>query len=459
MREDNESFRIDSEYFKKEYLENEKKIEKYPTKTLEELSYRITNGHTPYGENLLNNEVKFITAEFIDDFVITEVKKFISLNSHFNYLKRSILENGNVIIAIKGKVGNAVPIFNINENININQDVAKIAVNNSVINIFYLSAFLNSRYGKKQLYKESTGQINPFIALGTLRKIKIPILPMEFQKEIEKMVKDSHKALEESKELYKKAQQTLYLELGLDPKNPLQSLLDSHTQDSTKPLNIFIRTLKESFLQTGRLDSEYYQAKFSKNEEIIKSGTYKALSELVRVKKSIEPGSSYYKDSGIPFVRVSNLSKFGLGNSDIYLDSKDFNNGELESLYPKKDTILLSKDGSVGIAYCVSEDLECVSSGAILHLTIIDSNVLPQYLTLMLNSIFIKLQAERDCGGSIIEHWRIEEIEKVLIPILPFKIQENIETLIKKSFELKEVSSKLLQEAKAKVESAITTRA
>ncbi|CAM2964098.1 restriction endonuclease subunit S [Helicobacter burdigaliensis] len=152
---------------------------------------------------------------------------------------------------------------------------------------------------------------------------------------------------------------------------------------------------------------------------------------------------------------MSNLSKFGLGNSEIFLDSKDFKNGELDKLYPKKDTILLSKDGSVGIAYCVMQDLECVSSGAILHLRIEDSKILPQYLTLVLNSLFVKLQAERDCGGSIIEHWRVEEIEKVLIPVLPFKIQKDIEELITKSFELKDKATKLLQDAKIKVEKQI----
>ena len=53
----------------------------------------------------------------------------------------------------------------------------------------------------------------------------IPILPKDFQREIEKLVKDSHKALEDSKALYKEAQNLLYESLGLDSKNPLESLM------------------------------------------------------------------------------------------------------------------------------------------------------------------------------------------------------------------------------------------
>ena len=228
VQRDNESKRIDSEYFKREYLENEAIISRFECKTLEQLSTKITNGHTPYGENLLDNEVKFITAEFIDDFLINEVKKFISFESHSNYLKRSILNNGDIIFSIKGKVGNAVPIFDIKEPLNINQDVAKISLKKE-INHFYVSAFLNSKYGKKQTEAQATGQINPFVALGVLKNLKIPILPKAFQLEIENLVQNSHKALKDSKTLYKEAENLLYEALGLNPTNPLSSLQnDTH---------------------------------------------------------------------------------------------------------------------------------------------------------------------------------------------------------------------------------------
>lgn len=468
VNKDNESKRIDSEYFKKEYLENEQIISKFECKTLEQLSTRITNGHTPYGENLQENEVKLITAEFIDDFLINEVKKFISFESHLNYLKRSILKNGDIIFSIKGKVGNAVPIFDIKEPLNINQDVAKISLK-ADINHFYVSAFLNSKYGKKQTEAQATGQINPFIALGVLRNLKIPLFPKPFQLEIEKLVKQSHEALEDSKRLYKEAQELLYKELELDFKNPLKSLLKSSLQakkaselaiinDISKKyphLNISVRPLSKSLHKSGRLDSEYYQSKYDLMETKIKSFSHKKLGELVSIQKSIEPGSEAYQDEGIEFVRVANLGKFGLSKSDIYLNEQDFSK-ELKKLAPKKETILLSKDGSIGISYCLEEDLECITSGAILHLKVKDKGeILPQVLSLILNSIVVKLQAERDAGGSIIAHWKISEIEKVLIPLFDFKLQEQIALKIQKSFTLRAKSKDLLQNAKIKLENAI----
>ena len=128
----------------------------------------------------------------------------------------------------------------------------------------------------------------------------------------------------------------------------------------------------------------------------------------------------------------------------------------IEELYPKKDTILLSKDGSIGIAYKLEKDMKAVTSGALLHLTVKDSNVvLPDYLTLVLNSPIIQLQAEIDCNGAVIQHWKPSDIEKVLIPILDTSVQQEIASKVQESFRLRAESKRLLDLAVRTVEMAI----
>ncbi len=62
--------------------------------------------------------------------------------------------------------------------------------------------------------------------------------------------------------------------------------------------------------------------------------------------------------------------------------------------------------------------MEAITSGAILHLTIKEvSVVFPDYLTFVLNSPVVQLQAERDMNGAIIQHWKPSDIEKVIIPL------------------------------------------
>ncbi|EFK9716495.1 restriction endonuclease subunit S [Campylobacter coli] len=455
-QKDNESKRIDSEYFKKEYLENEAIIKiKDNYAFLENFIVKMTGGATPLGADYPDKGIPFLRVQNImQNYFNVEDIVYISQQDD-EYLKRSRLKFNDVLLTITGiSYGKSAVVERDLVGANINQHSVKIEVKN--INPYFLSTFLNSKFGKLQSDKKITGVTRPALDYQSIKKFLIPIFPMEFQLEIQNLVKDSHKALEESKELYKKAEETLYLELGLDPKNPLQSLLDSKTNNPTNSPNISIHTLKESFLKTGRLDSEYYQKKYEINEKIIMNKKYTVLDNLVSITKSIEPGSNLYKNKGIPFIRVTNLTQYGLSEGDVFLDEKDFFPQYLQILYPKKDTILFSKDGSVGIAYCVKEDKEVITSGAILHLNIKDKeNILPEYLTLFLNSIFVKLQAQRDCGGSIISHWRIEDIKKVLVAILDIKIQEKIAKYIQESFNLRKKSKQLLDNAKIKVEEQI----
>lgn len=65
------------------------------------------------------------------------------------------------------------------------------------------------------------------------------------------------------------------------------------------------------------------------------------------------------------------------------------------------------------------------------------------------------MQAERDAGGSIILHWRVSEIESVVVPLIDYTKQQEIAELVEESFRLKNKSEELLETAKRAVEIAI----
>lgn len=180
----------------------------------------------------------------------------------------------------------------------------------------------------------------------------------------------------------------------------------------------------------------------------------KPLGKIVNIMKSIEPGSEYYGNSGIPFIRVSDVNVMGIDSPSIKIPKTTV--PSIETLYPKKDTILFSKDGSVGIAYKMEEDIEAVTSGALLHFRVKNTKeVLPDYLTLVLNSEVVQLQAERDSSGAIIQHWKPGDIEKVVIPILSLDVQREISEKVQESFSLRRQAEKLIQAAIKAVEFAI----
>lgn len=101
-----------------------------------------------------------------------------------------------------------------------------------------------------------------------------------------------------------------------------------------------------------------------------------------------------------------NLIKLGiLTNNQQFISQELYE--ELKMHQPNKDEILLSKDATPEIAYHLKNELkQMIPSGGILRLKVNNQKVLPKYLTLVLNSVIVQKQIERDASGSIINHWR-----------------------------------------------------
>ena len=202
----------------------------------------------------------------------------------------------------------------------------------------------------------------------------------------------------ESQSFYSQAQTLLLQELGLTDWKPKHQLSYTKTFSDTQT--------------AGRFDAEYFQPKYEDIIAKIKAygGGWDVLGNLVTLKKCIEPGSEAYEEFGVPFVRVSNLSKFGLSdNNQQFLSEKTYK--ELLDHQPKQGEILLSKDATPGIAYYLGSVTEkMVPSGGILRLKVKKENLLPEYLTLVLNSEIVQKQIEKAAGGSIINHWRPDQV-------------------------------------------------
>lgn len=434
--------RFDSYYYTKEFLSDENIITKQKNKTLKELNAELLS----FGAYSLNNFVEykdygipFIRGVNMKDGVLDFSDILYIDDEAHNLLWKSEVKPNTILLSMSGTIGDvAIAMPEYKYPMNSNQDIAKITLK-SGLNPFYLYAFLRSKYGQNFLKREARGSVQQHVFLSQMENIRVPLLNIAFQNHIEQIVKAGHASLSKSKSLYSEAEDCLLAELGLKSWQP-----------NNKSVNI--KQLKESYLLSGRLDAEYYQPKYDELFSKLSKFKCDTIKHIANTKKSVEPGSEAYQDSGIPFVRVSDVSKFGISAPSIFLSPNDF---DLKELQPKKDTILLSKDGSVGIAYKVEEDMNCITSGALLHLSIFNQDYTPDYLTLVLNSIVVQMQAERDSNGAIIQHWKPSEIEQVIIPKLPKSIQKAISAKIQESFALKDESKRLLDEAKMMVEREI----
>lgn len=436
-------FRLDAEFHKKEYVQFINKIRKIPHLKIKDAAF-VTDGIHSSIDFDSNSNINLISAKSPKEnyFDLTS-NHFISVKQHAKNPRTSLKLN-DVIISTVGTIGNVAVVTNEILPANSDRHVGIVRLDKT-IQPYFLSTFLLSKYGRFQTFRESTGNVQLNLFIYKINNIVVPKLGTVLQSEISKCCQTAHKKRIGSKEKYNKAESLLLQEIGLEKFTP-----------NTEKVNI--KSFNDSFTITGRLDAEYYQPKYDDIIEKVKSKSYDRLINIVSIKKSIEPGSKNYSEDGLPFMRVADYSKFGLTEPQKYLTS-DFiskNKDKIKKLNPKKGTILFSKDGSVGTAYHLREDYNGITSGAILHLRVKDeSKIIPEYLTLALNSQVVQMQAERDAGGSIILHWRVKEIENVFVPIIDYTKQQEIAALVEDSFALKKQSEHLLDVAKKAVEMAI----
>ena len=437
--------RLDSEFYSKFFLEIEEKLKKLDFEKISELTKVSDGNHAKISDYFSDEGVPYYRGGDIYNFFIEHAKAQslkIPLNVYqWENMKRSHLKKGDVLMSIVGAIIGNLSLVNNDERATCSCKLAILRPKTGKIDSNYLAIYLKSKFGQSQVQRLRRGSGQTGFILEDFEQLFVALPSDKLVDKVNELVTNSYDSLNQSNKTYQQAEELLLEELGLRDFQPSEQ-------------GVNIKSLKDSFLSTGRLDAEYYQPKYDEIIQRISKKSHDKLANLVDIKKSIEPGSEAYQETGIPFYRVSNLTKMGLTKPDIHLDELFFG----ETIKPKKDNILLSKDGTVGIAYKLTADLDGITSGALLHLAIKadkTSEVLADYLTLVLNSKIVQFQAKRDAGGSIIQHWKPSEIAEVIIPLIDKEKQLAISDLIQKSFTLKAKSEHLLEEAKKLVEMAI----
>lgn len=436
------TLRIDAEFYSKVFIDISEKLSTYDHGSLTDCVKVSDGNHMGISDHFCEVGIPYYRGQDAGSFFIENSKPICIDKEVFEMpvMRRSHLKQGDVLLSIVGTIG-ALSLVYDNKKATCSCKLAILrpkSGNSSEL----LATFLRSRYGQYQIARFTRGAIQKGLILEDMDQILIPDFGELFVETIEKIVQDSHRLQENASAAYDSAEEILQAQISVDV---------------TAAKSISQKSVLESFGRFGRLDAEYYQPKFDVLLETLKQFPCKPLGGcqgLVSIKKSIEPGSEVYQDDGIPFVRVSDINKFEISDPEIHLPINIVQ--DIYKLYPKKDTILLSKDGSVGIAYKLEEDSALITSGALLHLTVKNTKeVLPDYLTLILNSNVVKLQAERDTNGAIIQHWKPSDIEKVIIPILDMDTQQKISAKVQSSFSLRRKSKEYLEYAKQAVEMAI----
>jgi len=442
------SFRIDSTFFHKEFFLSVL----HDLKCVEFSQFCIIkSGTTPTDrdETLKEGTILLKTNDIRNNILTNnDIENFFYINEEINQrMQNTELEAEDVLINIVGAttdvIGRAAIVASDFPKSNITQAMSLLRIQDKEsIDPYYLFSFLAGKYGNQQVRRiaRPTGQYNlNLIEVGTF---KIPVLLGDFQLHLRKLVNQSQKLIEQSKNIYKQAEELLLSELGLKDWQPIED-------------TIAVKRFSDSWGGCDRGDAEYYQPKFDEVEKRLKK--YSKGWDYLGNRFSVETGE--YSEEY--FLKTEN-SKFYIRNTNItggrvepdgdyYVDPINF------SKFTRGGDILTARVGAIGAFGTVDESLAgSIYSDNVLSLRSDKAeNLISDVYTLYFNTRPNRALMNRISGGSVQPLVTQTSIKSLPIPVLGITFQKLLAEKISSSFKLKTQSKQLLEIAKTGVERAI----
>ena len=428
-----DDFRIDAEYWHPDFIENaylispHQRIRDFVSSDI--LTIKSTSINSDF-ESLRSSQISPRSFEYKTTSVQLDEEP-----EQTYYL----LEKGDVVVSTVMPDRNAVALIKTDGVVG-SSDLAVLRSNS--IQPEYLLAFCKTAYFINCLMRADKRGLYPAVSIRDVLDTALFVPSDSFEALIVKAVRTSIFDIDRSKQIYAEAESLLLAELGLTDWRPKLQLT-------------FVKNFSD-MQRAGRIDSDYFQPRYEEVVNAIRNypGGSDTLGNLVTFKQCAEVKTLEDLEAGIPFVRANDLSPYGI-TAEKYISKELY--AETQEHQPQKGEILLSKDGTPGIAYYFRKrPKRMIPSSGILRLKTSTDKIGHEYLTLVLNSILTQEQVQRDvAGSSLIPRWRLDQIAATLIPLLSEEKQVEIEQRLSESFRLRNQSKKLLECVKETVEIAI----
>ncbi len=283
--------RIDANFFHPDFINNEKlvnkknKIHSFVEKNISKLE-KAPN----YKFNYL--EISNISTNSLS-YRVSEIDPAISIVPSRATYK---LQDKDVVVSTVRPNRNAVAIISNSNNLVATSGCS--VLRSLKLSPEYLFIFCKTDFFIKNLIRANTATMYPAVSNDDILNTPILIPSDNLIKKVSLLVREGINNFDASIKIYAQAEDILLNELGLKKWQPNNQLSFVKRYSDTKNPN--------------RIDAEYFQPKYEYIVEAIKgySGGFDTLKNLVTLNKSLEVGSEEYKDEGVPFIRVSNISPF-----------------------------------------------------------------------------------------------------------------------------------------------------
>lgn len=443
--------RIDAEYYQPEYCKLRHKLSQIRTKRIKELSTSVVS----FGAYSLCNYIiwrekgiPYLNVENIrEGYIDWEGVKYIDKDVH-EILRKSQVKEGQVIITMAGTIGNAAVAYKLPKEANSNQATAKITLKTGA-SPFFLAAFLNSYFGKKQTEWEIVTSVQPNIFLWQIKNIRVPMVSKEIENEVEKFYKQGLNQLELSKSLYSQAENLLLEELGLKDFKPRYK-------------KTYTANLSDAF-SVHRIDAEYFQPAYEEVVEKLRENNIelKPLKSVFDFRRGVFVSTDYYTEEKTdrPYIRIKELTgKIGINEDEVIYINDTYPEDPTNKLH-ENDLVIAIIGDTIGKTNRVYRELAggfCSNNTGLLRIRAdIKEKIMAEYAEILFQSFVIQSQIEKKKAQTGQPKISDSEIKSIYIPLLPFSTQQKIASLVQQSHEARKKAKKLLEIAKRSVEIAI----
>jgi type I restriction enzyme, S subunit len=431
--------RLDAEFFRPEYLANDRTLKRLPVTTLRDIANKIDVGHVgSMVKHYTDNGVTLIQTQNVCEFFL-DMSHIVKVTDTFHrMLKKSTIRYGDILIARSGSFGSACVYM---ENVEINSaDIIIVNIeNDEVIEPLYLVAFMNCKFGSTQLVRFASGGVQGHVNLRILEHFQIPVVNENDQAKIAGAVESAYQLRKESEACYTQAQQLLESELGLD---------NLHFD---APVGY---TARLSVIETERrTDAEFYHVKYDPSlscVEVYRHG-FRPLRTLSR---HVCPNFDRHGNNGqLDYIEIGDI-EVGDGSyaanrraaRDLPANAKiALSGGELliSQVRPTRGAIAIVDNELAHPTVCSGAFYVCVPEKA--HMR----EVIWLYLRCM-KDVFAKY-----CGGTSYPTIESRYIGKFPVPLFEDDFALKIRDLVMRSRNAKRESEGLLLKAKTRVEQLI----
>lgn len=433
-------FRLDAECYTPELINAYEHLAGLKCVRLGDHAY-VTDGQHGYHKIDSESPIRHLTAKCVKDFFIDDTNaERLALETHLKNL-RSSCEVGDVLLSTAGTLGNAAIVTEEVLPANMDQDVARIHLRDDAIDPWYLVAFLDSRVGRLQSERVSTGQVQKHIALEKIREFSVPV---NFsQRRAADAVRRAHKSLCESNDLYREAEESLLTSLGV-------ACLDLSPQ-------LFYERRYSDAETAHRLDAEYFQPKYERLLTLLKdTGNAFRLGDLLGYcQRGFQP--AYEATGDVLVINSEHVGKRHVELEGNRRTTRAFVEKNRGRGVVRKYDVLLNSTGYVTIGR--AQTLLCEADAIVdSHVTILRTKegLDPVFLGLFLNSMPGFLQTERGWTGSSGQiELRLDVIKDFTVWAAPAETQARIRQGLEASEAARQESQRLLTEAKRMVESMV----